>query len=71
MYDDCHELYVYMGKKNAPTELKEGTDYYIDYSNNVNAGKATIMLNGCAGGKYYGSKTFNFKIVKGKMRWAR
>ena len=66
-----YELYVYMGKKKAPIVLEEGKDFYIDYSNNVNAGKATVMLNGCAGGEYYGSKIFTFKIVKGKMRWAK
>lgn len=69
-YSD-YELYVYMGKKNAPTVLKEGTDFRVDHSNNVNAGKATVMINGCEEGKYYGSKAFNFKIVKGRMLWAR
>ena len=69
-YSD-YELYVYMGKKNSLTVLKEGTDFRVDHSNNVNAGKATVMINGCAGGQYYGSKTFTFKIVKGRMRWAR
>lgn len=29
------------------------------------------MIKGGAGGKYYGSKTFTFKIVKGRMLWAR
>ena len=69
-YSD-YELYVYIGKKNAPTVLKEGTDFRVDHSNNVNAGKATVMINGCEEGKYYGSKAFNFKIVKGRMLWAR
>ena len=73
-YSD-YELYVYMGKNvkdPAKKELKEGVDYTVSYSNNVNAGKATIILNAKDGSKdYYGSKTFNFNIVKGKMRWVK
>jgi hypothetical protein len=71
-YED-YELYVYTGKKaKSPTAvLKEGTDYVAKYSNNVKAGKATVVLNAVEGDEasYFGSKTFTFKIVKGSMPW--
>jgi hypothetical protein len=40
--------------------LVNGTDYTIAYSNNVNAGTATITITGK--GNYTGSKTITFKI---------
>ena len=70
-----YELYVYTGKsaKSPTVVLKEGTDYdYVaTYSNNVKAGKATVVLNAVEGEEaaYFGSKTFTFKIVKGSMPW--
>lgn len=42
--------------------LTKGTDYTIAYSNNVNAGIATITITGK--GNYTGSRTINFSIVK-------
>ena len=72
--NEGYELYVYFGKKaNAPDKiLEEGTDYTVEYSNNVKAGKATIILNAVDGsGNCFGSKTHNFNIVKGIMRWVK
>ena len=40
--------------------LKKGTDYVISYSNNVNAGTATVTLTGK--GNYKGSRSLTFKI---------
>lgn len=45
-----------------PTVLKLGTDYTAEYSANKEVGKATIKLTGI--GKYTGTKTVNFKVVK-------
>jgi len=69
-----YEFYVYTGKnlKNPTAVLKEGTDYTVSYSNNVRAGKATVIINAKEGSTAYtGSKTFNFRIVKGTMRWVK
>ena len=71
-YED-YELYVYTGNsaKNPKDVLEEGTDYEATYSNNVKAGKATVVLNAVKGEEadYFGSKTLTFKIVKGSMPW--
>lgn len=48
--------------KNGNTTLKEGTDYTISYSNNVNAGTATVTITGK--GNYTGSKSVSFSISK-------
>ena len=48
--------------KNGNTTLKEGTDYSISYSNNVNAGTATVTITGK--GNYKGSKSVSFSISK-------
>ncbi len=42
--------------------LKEGVDYTLSYSNNVNAGTATIQISGT--GNYTGNKTVSFQILK-------
>lgn len=42
--------------------LKNGTDYSVSYSSNINAGKATVTVKGI--GKYKGTKTANFNIVQ-------
>ena len=44
------------------TVLTKGTDYTVSYSNNVNAGTATVTVNGI--GNYTGSVSKNFTIVK-------
>ena len=70
-----YELYVYIGKNaNDPNKvvLTEGTDYTVEYSNNVKAGKATIILNAVDGSaNCFGSRTHTFNIVKGIMRWVK
>lgn len=42
------------------TELAKGTDYSVDYKDNVNVGTASITITGH--GDYVGSKTITFKI---------
>ena len=69
---DPYEIYVTIGKEKR--ELKEGTDFRVTYVNNVNKGKATIILNGLGEDstqdtKYYGSKTATFTIGKGILNW--
>lgn len=62
--------YVYDGTEKAPTVtvrdgsevLEEGLDYTVSYSNNVNAGTASVTLLGS--GDYANSKTVNFTIQK-------
>ena len=60
---------VYNGEEQKPTPvvkigsatLEEGTDYTVDsYSNNINAGTATVTITGK--GSYIGSKTIEFTI---------
>ena len=46
----------------AGSVLKEGTDYTLSYSNNVNIGTASVTIKGK--GNYRGSVTKNFKIYK-------
>lgn len=46
--------------------LQNGTDYYVTYENNVNAGKATVTITGM--GDYAGSAQRNFTIEKAKQR---
>ena len=61
---------TYSGKRIRPrvtlklgnVKLKERVDYKLVFSNNLHAGKATIKAVGI--GKYRGSKTFHFRIMK-------
>lgn len=46
----------------AGSVLKEGADYTLSYSNNVNVGTASVTIKGK--GNYRGSVTKNFKIYK-------
>ena len=48
--------------------LTEGVDYKVDYSNNVNKGKATATVTGIGNG-YGGSKSVKFSIVSKEMKW--
>ena len=48
--------------KNGSTELKSGTDYTVSYSDNVNAGTATVTVTGK--GNYTGSASRSFAISK-------
>jgi len=43
-------------------KLEQGTDYTVSYSNNRNVGTATIKITGI--GRYKGTKTVTFKIVR-------
>ena len=55
---------TYTGSAKTPSVsisgLTKGTDYTVSYSNNVNAGTATVTVNGI--GNYSGSRTANFTI---------
>ena len=61
--------YTYDGKAKTPTvtvkdgaaALKEGTDYTVTYSNNINAGAAKVTVTGK--GNYKGTVTKNFTIT--------
>lgn len=44
-----------------PEQLREGFDYTLSYSNNINVGTGKISITGK--GKYTGSKTVTFKII--------
>lgn len=60
---------IYNGKKQTPAvivkddtaALKEGTDYTLTYSNNINAGQASVTIKGI--GNYTGTAARNFTIV--------
>lgn len=46
--------------KDGYTTLRNGTDYTVSYSNNVNVGTATVTVRGI--GNYTGTKTATFRI---------
>ena len=60
---------VYSGKKLTPVvsvklggkTLKNGTDYTLTYTNNLNVGKATVKITGK--GNYKGTITKTFKVL--------
>ena len=62
--------FVYTGTAKNPsvklaysgTTLKKGTDYTIEYVNNVNAGTASVIITG--NGKFTGTKTVNYTIKR-------
>lgn len=58
--------------KNIASTLIEGKDYKVSYSNNVNAGTATIKISGM--GSYGGEHEYTFEIRNGvyvgKVRYA-
>ena len=61
--------YVYNGKAIKPSviaayrgkKLKKGTDYKVEYKNNINVGTASVTITGL--GKYKGTVKKTFKIV--------
>ncbi|MBR6258384.1 MAG: hypothetical protein IKR23_13595 [Lachnospiraceae bacterium] len=57
------EIRVTIGKEK--TVLTAGKDYEIEYANNVNKGKAVILIKGTGG--YAGTAKGGFKIVKGTL----
>ena len=48
--------------KDGETALDKKTDYSVEYSNNTDAGTATVTITGK--GNYFKSKTVTFKIIK-------
>ena len=62
------EKIQYTGKEITPnpvvklnnTTLKEGTDYQVSYSNNINVGTATVIITGI--NRYTGTRTVTFEI---------
>ncbi|MBR1739238.1 MAG: Ig-like domain-containing protein [Ruminococcus sp.] len=62
--------FVYTGTAKNPsvklaysgTTLKKGTDYTVEYKNNINAGTASVVITGI--GKYTGTKTVNYTIKR-------
>ena len=64
------KVYTYTGEKKQPKPtvkyagktLTRGKDYILSYSNNINAGTATVKIQGI--GKYSGYITKKFKIQK-------
>ncbi len=48
------------------TTLKEGTDYTVEYKNNINAGTATVTITGK--GKYTGTVEKTFRIKKAEEK---
>lgn len=62
--------YTYDGTAKTPSAtvtdgsavLTEGEDYTLSYKNNINAGKATLIVNGT--GRYAGTKSAEFTIGK-------
>ena len=47
------------------TQLTKDTDYTVDYTNNTNAGKATVTVTGT--GNYTGTKTGSFTIAPAQL----
>ena len=65
---------VYNGKAQTQTitstNLKENEDYVVEYSNNKNAGTATITITGTNG--FYGEKVYTFQITQktiSEVKW--
>ncbi|MSS19210.1 MBG domain-containing protein [Pseudoramibacter porci] len=64
------DAYVYIGSEIKPavtvtdgsTTLKAGTDYTVEYTNNIDVGKATATVK--FQGNYTGTKTLLFNITK-------
>ncbi len=56
-------------KGTNPVTLEEGTHYRVEYSSNINKGKAKVTVIGIGGG-YGGSKSVTFTIVPKNMEWA-
>ena len=50
--------------KDGKTKLTQGTDYTVVYSNNINAGTATVTVTAKKGSGYDGKATATFTIAK-------
>ena len=53
---------------NNSRALTKGTDYTVEYSNNINAGTATVTVTGING--YSGTKSVNFEIMPKSLNHA-
>lgn len=68
------ETYEYTGQEIKPVplvkldeiNLREGYDFIVEYSNNIEKGKGTLTVRGLA--KYKGDKTAEFNIVAPKKK---
>jgi hypothetical protein len=54
------------GKNKIETTLTKDVDYTVDYVNNINTGKATVVIK-AVNGNSIGSKTTTFTITKKKI----
>ena len=65
------ESYTYNGKAQKPAitvyfddeEITEGTDYTIDYTNNINVGTATVTVKPVDGNNDFSETAVNFEIT--------
>lgn len=65
--------YVYDGSEKTPEVtvktgsrvLKEGSDYTVEYQNNINAGSARVLISGI--GNYSGTQEIGFVIEKAEL----
>lgn len=72
LYYEYKAKKVYKGKPinakitilNTDNKLKKNRDYTMEYRNNVEVGKVTVVIKGK--GNYYGKKTIRFQIVPKK-----
>jgi hypothetical protein len=48
--------------KSGKTELVEGTDYTVDYTDTLNSGKGTLVIKSVDGSSFVGTKTVTFDI---------
>ncbi|MCD8097752.1 MAG: lipase family protein [Lachnospiraceae bacterium] len=55
-------VYANSAEKNAENPLAEGTDYTVEYENNIAVGTGKLILTGI--GVYSGTKTITFRIDK-------
>ncbi|WP_051545536.1 leucine-rich repeat protein [Butyrivibrio sp. MC2021] len=60
--EEAGEITVTAGDSKTP--LIEGTDYFVSYKSNVDAGTATVIITGC--GEYMGKVTKTFKVLPDK-----
>lgn|GEM_PF-4829840 len=66
VYDGTAKEPVVTVKNAAGSTLVKDTDYTVRYSNNINAGTATVTIQGK--GSYTGIKTMNFAINKAAVQ---
>ena len=60
------QVVVTIGKNKTVVPVSE---LEFKYSNNINKGKATVIISAKEGSSYYGSKAVNFTISKGTIKW--